>query len=106
MVKESAIAREIDYAKVVGIQTPVRIFELCSMDTLPELEQELKIDAFTKGLQQYRKRMWGDALKTFRRVLRYFPSDGPSRLYTIRCLDWLEAPPPNDWDGIHDLMQK
>ena len=106
LVKDNAIAREIDYAKVVGIQTPVRIFELCSMDTLPDLEQELKIDTFAEGLQLYRKRLWGDALKTFRRVLRYFPSDGPSRLYTIRCLDWIETPPPNEWDGIHELLQK
>jgi len=106
LVKDKAVAREIDYAKVVGIQTPVRIFELCSMEPLPELEQELKIEKFAKALELYRSRMWGDALKAFRRILRSFPSDGPSRLYTVRCLDWLESPPPTDWDGVHELLQK
>jgi len=106
MVKENAVAREIDYAKVVGIQTPVRIFELCSMAPLPELEQKLKIETFAEALQLYRNRMWGDALKAFRRILRDFPTDGPSRLYTVRCLDWLETPPAADWDGVHELLQK
>lgn len=106
LVKDNAVAREIDYAKVVGIHTPVRIFELCSMAPLPELEQKLKIETFSEALRLYRNRMWGDALKTFRRVLRDFPNDGPSQLYTMRCLDWLESPPDVDWDGVHELLQK
>jgi len=106
LVGDSAVAREIDFAKVVGIQAPVRIYELLSMQPLPEIEQQLKIDAFAEALGLYRKRMWGDALKMFRKILRHFPGDGPSRLYTVRCLDWLETPPPHDWDGVHELLQK
>ncbi len=106
LVKDKVIAREVDYVKVVGIQTPVRVYELLSMQPLSDIEQELIVDTFAKGLELYRKRLWGDALKVFRRILRYFPSDGPSRLYTIRCLDWLEEPPAEEWDGVHELLQK
>ena len=106
-VKEKATVREIDFIRVVGIQKPVRIYELRSIDEpLPEIEQELLVDAFNQGLELYRNHEWGDALKTFRRILRYFPSDGPSRLYTIRCLDFLERAPLPDWDGVHELKQK
>lgn len=102
-VQGKAKAREIDQVRVGGVPEPVRIFELRSMEGLPSTEQELIIEAFAEGLRQYRSRNWGEALKTFRRILRHFPEDGPARLYTVRCLDFLEKPPPPDWDGIHDI---
>lgn len=105
-VQDKAKVREIDHIRAVGLQNPVRIYELRSMETLPEIEQELIIDAFAEGLRLYRSRSWGEALKTFRRILRNFPNDGPARLYTVRCLDFLEHPPAPEWDGIHDLKEK
>ncbi|RPI02898.1 MAG: adenylate/guanylate cyclase domain-containing protein, partial [Calditrichaeota bacterium] len=106
LVKAIAQAREIDYVRVVGIQTPVRIYELRSFDALPQLERDLIIAAFEEGLRLYRHRSWGEALKIFRRILRDFPSDGPSKIYTVRCLDFLEHPPSAEWDGIHELKEK
>jgi adenylate cyclase len=106
LVKDKVVAREIDFVRVVGINTPVRIYELRSAEPLPEIEKDLIIKTFAKGLELYKGRRWGDALKTFRRILRYFPSDGPSKLYTRRCLDFLEKPPEPDWDGVHDLKEK
>jgi adenylate cyclase len=105
-VKDKVVAREIDYVRVVGIQTPVRIYDLRSIEPLSQIEDELIIQTFAEALELYRKHRWGDALKTFRRILRYYPSDGPSRLYTVRCLDFLEKPPKPNWDGVHDLKQK
>jgi adenylate cyclase len=105
-VQDKAKAREIDHIRAVGLQNPVRIYELRSMETLPEIEQELIIDAFAEGLRLYRSRNWGEALKTFRRILRHFPNDEPSRVYTVRCLNFLEHPPAPDWDTIYDLKEK
>ena len=102
-VQGKAKAREIDQVRVGNVSKPLRIYELRSMERLPTPEQELIIEAFAEGLRQYRNRHWGEALKTFRRILRDFPDDGPARLYTIRCLDFLEKPPPPDWDGIYDI---
>jgi adenylate cyclase len=70
------------------------------------IEQDLIIDAYTRGLTAYRQRRWYQALKEFRRVLRYFPSDGPSRLYTKRCLDCIQNPPGENWDFVHDFREK
>ncbi len=106
LVKDRAKVRELDLVRVVGKTIPIRIFELRGMNSIPQIEQDYIIDVFTEGLLAYRERRWADALKSFRRVLRYFPSDGPSRIYTIRCLDFIENCPPYDWDGVYDFKRK
>ncbi len=103
-VKFKIWAREIDYIRFLGTPRPIRLYELRGVSPLPQIEQELIIDTFSEGLMLYRNRHYSDALKTFRQVLRYFPSDGPSRVYTIRCLNFLESRPVEEWDGIHDLQ--
>ena len=105
-VKTKAKVRELDLVRVMGKETPIRIFELRGMNSVPEIEQDYIIDIFTEGLKAYRNRRWADALKEFRRVLRYFPSDGPAKVYTKRCLDFIENPPPIDWDGVYDFKTK
>lgn len=105
-VGAKAIVRELDIVRVVGKSKPVRIYELRGMDRVPWIEQDLIIDTYTRGLNAYRQRQWYQALKEFRRVLRYFPSDGPSRLYTKRCLDCIQNPPLQDWDGVYDFREK
>jgi adenylate cyclase len=105
-VQQSVIVRELDIIRVMGRKQPIRIYELRGMERLPQIEQDYIIDAFSEGLQYYRQRRWTEAMKAFRRVLRYFPSDGPSRLYTIRCLDHIEKSPAVDWDGVFELEEK
>jgi hypothetical protein len=41
-----------------------------------------------------------------KRVPGYFPSDGLSRVYVTRCLDFLVNPPPADWDGVYEFKTK
>lgn len=105
-VATSALVRELDKVRLVGRTQPIRIFELRSMDALPQLEQDYLIDLYTEALEAYRFRRWSEALISFRRILRQFPDDGPSRLYTVRCLNFLETPAPEDWDGVYDMKQK
>jgi len=105
-VKEIARVRELDLVRLVGRSQAIRIFELRGMEALPQIEQDYLIDVFGEGLTAYRHRQWADALYAFRRVLRYFPTDGPSRLYTVRCLNHLENPVPADWNGVFEMEHK
>jgi len=105
-VKSKAIVRELDRIRVKGRSAPVTIYELRGMDTIPQIEWDLLIGVYTKGLDHFRQRQWYQALREFRRVLRYFPSDGPSRVYTRRCLDFIEHPPPEEWDGVFEFGEK
>ena len=105
-VKNKAIARELDNVRVKGKKRPVKIYELRGMHSLPSIENELIIDAYTYGLEFFKQQRWAKALREFRRVLRYFPSDGPSRIYTQRCLEFIEHPPAENWDGVFDFTVK
>ncbi len=105
-VKNKAIVRELDNVRVKGKKHPVRIYELRGMELLPSIERELIIDTYSAGLKFFKERKWAHALREFRRVLRYFPSDGPSTIYTQRCLEFIENPPPPSWDGVFEFAVK
>ena len=100
------MARELDLVRVKGKKQPVKIFELRSMRPVPAIEQELVVDVYEAGLALYKQQEWLRAVQEFRRVLKYFPTDGPSRVYIKRCLDFLEQPPPPDWDGVYEFKTK
>ncbi len=106
MAQEKAIARELDLVRVKGKKKPVKIYELRSMEPIPDIEYDLLIGVYSKALELYKQQRWYEALKQFKRVLHYFPSDGPSRVYTRRCLDFIEMPPPADWDGVYEFTSK
>ncbi len=105
-VRKKAIVRELDLVRVKGKQHPVRIYELRGMGRLPAIEQELIIDVYTRGLTYYKEKRFYEALKEFRRILRYFPTDGPTRVYIQRCLNFMEMPPPENWDGVYEFTTK
>jgi len=105
-VRKRAQARELDLVRVKGKNRPVKIYELRGMEKLAAIEEDLIIATYSKGLQLYKQRHWYNALREFNRVLRYFPSDGPSRVYVERCLDYIALPPPENWDGVYEFKTK
>lgn len=106
LVRKTARVRELDIVRVKGKSKPVKIFELRGMEPLTPIEQELVIDVYTDALNYYKELKWYQALKEFKRVLRYFPTDGPTRVYIKRCLDFIESPPEETWDGVYDFTTK
>jgi len=91
-VADKAICRELDRIRVKGREHPVTIYELRGMGRIPDIEQEFLIEIYHRALKLFRESRWYEALKEFHRILRYFPSDGPTNLYIRRCLDAIENP--------------
>ncbi|MBD3290651.1 CHASE2 domain-containing protein [candidate division KSB1 bacterium] len=98
-----AVARMLDIVRVKGKKKPVKIYELLGMYTIPSHDKDLLIDSFAYAVELFRNRRWSYALKQFQKILRYYPYDGPSRVYIRRCLDFLEKAPPDNWDGVFEL---
>ncbi len=103
-VKSSAIFRNIDKV-CMGEDKVIDLFELMDIAAKPNLDQTFIISSYSEGLKYYQDKKWGQAIKAFRRVLRHFPDDGPSKLLTIRCLDFLEHPPEYTWDGVVNMNE-
>ncbi len=104
-VKDHVVVRELDTIRVKGKNLPVRIYELLGIDRIPEKEFELLVQVYSLALENYRSGKWYEAVKNFRKILRYFPNDGPSNLYIRRSLDLLENAPEN-WEPVHNFATK
>jgi adenylate cyclase len=107
LVRNAFLLREIDLARVVGREQPVRIYELLAKagTGLPR-EQEKAFGAYAAGLEAYRQQRWRDALGLFEEALGLWRGDGPSRVMAGRCQAYQKTPPPESWDGVFEALYK
>jgi adenylate cyclase len=101
------LLRPIDVIRVQGKARPTEIFELLEHhddESFPCLSEALAL--FEAGIGCYRARDWRRALGHFAAVLKIAPGDGPSWVYTDRCLYYREHPPPEHWDGVWAMQTK
>lgn len=111
-ISDKVIAREIDLILVKGKTIPVRIYELIDLkDGLiisPDSHKEILklIEYFEKGLILYRERMFNRAIEEFEKVLLINPDDVPARVFIDRCFEFLNSPPPDDWNGVFESKIK
>ncbi len=104
-VKDKVIAREIDWVRVKGKALPVRIFELVS-EKEPQSDVMFMLDNFKQGFIKYHEKAFDAALGCFSEALNHRPDDTVSKLYIDRCQRYIEAPPPEDWDGVFIMTTK
>lgn len=100
------LVRKLDRVRVVGINQPVRLFELIEEKGRAESSIEEAVGIFHKGLEQFEAKDWGEARATFGEVLRLLPDDGPAKRYIKYCQDYEAKPPPTNWDGVFNLTAK
>ncbi len=92
--------RFLDLVAVKGRAEPVQVYELvgrCS-DVPPERREILA--RYEHGVALYRNRRWREATALFEDLAATAPDDGPVALYRRRAREFLEQPPPSDWDGV------
>jgi adenylate cyclase len=102
---ESIVFRELDLIRVKGKLQPVTIFEVLANDLLADGGREMTV-LFEKGREAYKRRAWGEARNYFEKVLERWPSDGPSRVFSERCSEYLASAPPPEWDGVYVMTHK
>ena len=84
-VKDDYFFRELDFIRVKGKHTPIRVFTLVAR---PEEMTENMIDienAFMEAIRIFRMRKWEEANAAFGKVLELNPDDAPARAYVERC---------------------
>ncbi len=98
--------RKLDRVRVVGIQTPVRLYEL--VDEKNQTPEDIKeaMEVFHQGLEQYESQNWNKADELFQQVQKIIPSDGPAEVYIKRCKTYKRKAPPASWDGVFNLTVK
>ncbi|MBN2545674.1 MAG: tetratricopeptide repeat protein [Spirochaetes bacterium] len=64
------------------------------------------IKLYEEGLKLYRNKQFNEALDKFKKALRIYPSDGPSKVFIERCNHFLKYSVPEDWDGVFEMKTK
>lgn len=107
LIKERFITRPLDMLRVKGKKKPVKVYELIvtKEETLDSAYQEMLIQ-YKKGFENYLLRNWEWAINHFRQALQIKSDDGPSRLYLLRCQEFMSEPPGEEWDGVFVMKTK
>jgi adenylate cyclase len=109
-IGDEFICRSLDRVRVVGINTPVRLYELLGLRSEPDPQggagTEAALAAWEEALARYEKREFQVAAEMFYAILARDETDGVARLYMNRCKKYIATPPSADWDGINILTQK
>ena len=83
--------------KLLGSERPVTLYELCS-----ESCDEGAIGRYQEALEAYFERRFDDVIQ----VLDTQPEDGPSENLLGRARRYQESPPPEDWNGVWQMLSK
>jgi adenylate cyclase len=108
-IGDEFICRSLDRVRVVGINTPVRLYELLGLRDEPAAGPSGGLGivaAWEEALALYEKRQFPAAEKIFSAIAAQNEGDGAARLYIDKCRGYIADPPPDDWDGVNNLSQK
>jgi adenylate cyclase len=103
-IGDEFICRSLDRVRVVGINTPLRLYELLGLRS--DAAEPAALAAWEEALALYEKREFPAAEAIFTSIAVRDDTDGAARLYTDRCREYAASPPPPDWDGVNNLTQK
>jgi adenylate cyclase len=101
------IGREVDRIRVKGKQGAVSIYEVIDSweRGFPAQTREL-VEGYKASMELYRAGDFDAALTAFEKLGTRFPTDGPTRVLTNRCRQYLMEPPPEDWGGVYVMTVK
>ena len=100
------VTRKLDRVRVVGIQQPVRLYELVDEKEFVSEEDLDRIRQFHDALELFEEKRWDDALEGFQKLSEDNFDDGPVLTYLKRCSEYRKKAPPENWDGVFNLTMK
>ncbi len=99
-------ARELDTIRVVGKNEPITVYDILDRKNMVTGKKADMINLYNKGLDLYKQRDFQKAVITFESAVELFPQDGPSQTYIKRCKEFINHPPPEEWDGVFTHTEK
>lgn len=100
------VTRRFDRVRVVGINTPVQLWEIVDLRAETTEETLDFLDRFEKAHAAFDVQQWEKAEKLFEALAGERPTDGPSATYLRRSQEFQKKPPAAGWDGVFSLTEK
>ncbi len=104
-VADAFVMRKVDLLRVKGKSEPIGIYQLIGQAPCDPLTAAL-IERYETALAMYRGRKFDDAERILLDLSRQFPDDGPVASLLSRTRQYLEKPPPAEWDGVYVPHEK
>ncbi|MDR2619190.1 MAG: adenylate/guanylate cyclase domain-containing protein [Treponema sp.] len=107
-IGDEFVIRGLSRVRVVGINTPLRLYELLELREEASEETLDMVELWEKGFRAYENQEFLEAKNTFAAVLGKNGNDRVAKLYLGRCEKYLPSPPlPEKWDdGVDNLTEK
>lgn len=100
------IMRALDRVRVVGVETPLRLYELLEESEFLTENLREQVELWEQAIELYETRHFTEAKEKFQRVMNRDMNDQVAALYIERCEKFLANPPEDSWDGVFNLTQK
>ncbi|GBU27241.1 adenylate cyclase [Treponema sp. R8-4-B8] len=108
---EEFLIRRLDRVRVVGINTPLRLYEMLAINDEQlsmcngKVSKE-EIERWENAIDLYEKKNFKEALGLFKSIMEKNPDDKVAELYAGRCAKYETNPPPDNWDAVNNLTEK
>jgi adenylate cyclase len=100
------LLRRLDCVRVMGINTPLRLFELLGhWDTAADDEKKA-VGQWELAVNLYEQGQFLVAAKIFDSLIERNANDKVAKLYAERCMEYAEYPRPENWDAVNNLTEK
>ncbi|MDR2376829.1 MAG: adenylate/guanylate cyclase domain-containing protein [Treponema sp.] len=100
------ICRSLDRVRVVGINTPVRLYEVLGLRSEVGAAGLEAFARWEKALVLYETGEFQAAQKAFSSLALENEKDDVARFYVDLCRGYSAVPPPAGWSGINNLSEK
>ncbi|MDR0655843.1 MAG: adenylate/guanylate cyclase domain-containing protein [Treponema sp.] len=105
-IGDEFLVRSLDRVRVVGISTPLRLYELLDIRQEAPAELSAMVGSWESGIQAYESRNFREAAGIFSAIVTENGKDACAKLYLNRCRTLIDNPPEAEWDAVNNLTQK
>jgi adenylate cyclase len=107
-IGDEFVVRGLSRVRVVGINTPLRLYELLERKEEASGETLGMAGLWEEGFRAYENQAFLEAKNAFAAVLGMNGNDSVAKRYLARCEAYLASPPePEQWDnGVDNLTEK
>jgi adenylate cyclase len=102
-IKDNFPCQQLDNVAVKGRQQGIPVY---SVQRELSIQEDKSYQIFSEGLEIYNKRKFKEALNLFWKGQNLFPSDKLFDLYINRCIEFIDKPPSEDWNGVTVMDHK
>ena len=104
--KDVLLARRLDKVRVVGISTPVQLYNILGVKAELPKEAFESVKLFQEGMDLYYQKDFVNAAKLFVAAQKLYPEDETPKVFVDRCKQFHKSGVPENWDGIVNLTSK